>query len=185
MYVSWPVYLVVMVYHLCSVWVDVIIIVYLSISTPVEGNDELVVCYPQDGSRTALIMASKYGHLQVIKTLIKAGVTVKQQNKVGAHHCHTSGWGIVKNGMETQVMVQAVLRSAWVSTSICPNTVPVFTAHTISRIALNCRYLREISLLSSNQIAISHVSPVAVKMWNSALIGQNRPVPRVRIHVHV
>ncbi len=64
---------------------------YLSISTAVEGNDELVVCYPHNGKRTALIMASEYGHLQMVKKLIKAGVTVKQQNKVGEHHCHTSG----------------------------------------------------------------------------------------------
>ncbi len=80
-----------MVYHLCSVCVDVIIIVCFSISTTVEGNDELVVCYPQNGKRTALIVASGSGHLQVVKKLINAGVTVKQQNKVGAHHCHTSG----------------------------------------------------------------------------------------------
>ncbi len=37
-------------------------------------------------------------------------------------------------------------------------SIPVFTAHT--KVACNCRYLREISLLSSNQITIS---PVAMK----------------------
>ncbi len=36
-------------------------------------------------------------------------------------------------------------------------SLPILKSHS------NCRYLREISLLSSNQIAISHFSPVAVK----------------------
>ncbi len=58
---------------------------YLSISITVDGNDDLVVCYPQDGKTTALIMASKYGHLHIVKKLIKAGVTVDQQSKVGTH----------------------------------------------------------------------------------------------------
>ncbi len=51
----------------------------------IEGNDELVVCYPQDGKITALINASKEGHLHIVKKLIKAGVTVDQQSKVGTH----------------------------------------------------------------------------------------------------
>ncbi len=58
---------------------------YLSISTTVEGNDELVVCYPQDGECTALIVASEQGHLHIVKRLIKAGASVDQQNKVGTH----------------------------------------------------------------------------------------------------
>ncbi len=58
---------------------------YHSISTTVVGNDELVVCYPQDGKRTALIMASMEGHLHIVKKLIKAGSSVDQQNKVGTH----------------------------------------------------------------------------------------------------
>ncbi len=56
---------------------------YLSISTTVEGNDDLMVCYPQDGWGTALILASVYGKLQIVKKLIKAGATVDQQSKVG------------------------------------------------------------------------------------------------------
>ncbi len=44
-----------------------------------------VVCYPQNGEMTALIMASKNGHLRVFKKLIKAGATVDIQPKVGTH----------------------------------------------------------------------------------------------------
>ncbi len=77
---------------------------YLSISTTVEGNDELVVCYPQDGTRTALIVASEYGHLQIVKKLIKAGAMVEQQNKVGTHP--------VTYHAETQIIVRAVVRGA-------------------------------------------------------------------------
>ncbi len=58
---------------------------YLSISTTVEGNDKLVVCCPLDGERTALMVASEEGHLHIVKKLIKAGVTVDKQNKVGTH----------------------------------------------------------------------------------------------------
>ncbi len=58
---------------------------YLSISTTVEGNDDLVVCYPQDGKTTALMLASEYGHLHIVKKLIKAGVTIDLQSKVGTH----------------------------------------------------------------------------------------------------
>ncbi len=55
-------------------------------------SDQYVVCYPQDGAKTALILASKYGHLHniIVKKLIKAGTTVDKQNKVGTHSCHTS-----------------------------------------------------------------------------------------------
>ncbi len=45
----------------------------------------MVVCYPQDGKMTALILASKEGHLHIVKKLIKAGVTVDIQSKVGTH----------------------------------------------------------------------------------------------------
>ncbi len=45
----------------------------------------MVVCYPQKGNFTALIVASKYGHLHIVKKLIKVGSTIDQQNKVSTH----------------------------------------------------------------------------------------------------
>ncbi len=70
-------------------WVG-LVSAYLSISTTVEG-DQYVVCYPQDGTKTALIVASEGGHLQVVKKLIKAGASIDHQNKVGTPG-HTLLW---------------------------------------------------------------------------------------------